>query len=247
MSLERGGNDSLVLFPQTIFLSLLRMPSIKTQSAAGERAAETNGDLPTSASSIRTRYRLRSPDAPYGGVTLSNSNLFEPEEGEIEEIATDYSTCSSDTEEGEAAINSTWSAADEAMMQRELERLQEQKAAIEKRTLRMRELLNAQRQLNENNPETSLVDRAVVAGPRLPVVVKGFGRNGTRVNDHNWRPNATPSTTELPRIHQPGWEEQEVESLLLREDTREDLDTNPGSRASTPQPGGIHPQVQTRG
>ncbi|KAF9652733.1 hypothetical protein BDM02DRAFT_3108829 [Thelephora ganbajun] len=134
-----------------------------------------------------------------------------------------------------------YSAADQAITERMLAQLQQQKKAAEERMSRMADAAKAQEernnlQPNSNRPGNSRAEEVLnLQGPKLPVGIVGFGRTGTWVADRIWRPNFVPSTDQLPSIREFG-EEKEVQSSLPNNVTQEDLSRNPGFRMLTPLP-----------
>lgn len=128
----------------------------------------------------------------------------------------------------------TWDARDRSIIEREMARLESRKKLIEERAEQMRDVVKAQGGHVAHTPEPI----EPIIGPKLPVGIRGLGRNGTWVADTYWRSSPPKSTTELPTIREP-LEEQEgphVQSFPVEEDTRERSDGHSGFGRLTPLP-----------
>ena len=127
-----------------------------------------------------------------------------PDQDEVEHFRRSPTACSIEivNERGSPAVeNHQCSPAERAFVVRMLAELQEQKKAIEE--LAARTAANAQ-------PEPDRPVDLNVEGPKLPIGVIGFGREGTWVVENTWRPDFTLSTDQLPTIRESG---EEVEDL----------------------------------
>jgi hypothetical protein len=218
--------------------STTRMPPRTPRSSTRRQVAETNKDLTDSRSTTGKETRVRRAHPPYiRRPIIPDSHSFEfahssdrsetphsDDEDGSQGYPTDQSTEISDADEGATTprrVCTEWSTTDQAIVERELARLEAQKRSIKERMSRMKNLVDSRRQHRNHEPEPTQLDRPV-EGPKLPVGVLGFGRQGTWMHDDSWRPNApTPSTTELPTARDPRRrDEQEVEDLLFNGDSQ---------------------------
>ena len=133
----------------------------------------------------------------------------------------------------------SYSLAERAVMKRMLARLQEQKRVVEERAARMADFVKAQEHRNNLQPNSGRPRAEEVTnlqGPKLPIGVIGFGREGTWVVEDVWRPSFVPSTDQLPSIRE-FEEEQVVQDSPLNNVTQEDLSSRkPDFRMLTPLP-----------
>ena len=209
-----------------------------SRSATPEQAPTPYVTVSTSATGLGTHLLWVCP--PDEVPALSHPGSLEsevsfdrpvaPGQGEDEYFQRSPTTSSIETvdeQEPHVVENPPCSLAERAIVERGLLRLQEQKRTIEERAARMAAATKGQsepdRPVNRN-----------IEGPKLPIGVSGFGREGTWVVEDLWQPIVTPSTDQLPSVREFG-EEEEVE-VLLSNITQEEAQDLPPNDATQEKP-----------
>ena len=196
------------------------MPPYNTRSAARKQALEPHENVVVSPSATGEGTHIRWIYPSSGeDPTLSQSNSLEsdsydrpmtPDEDEDE-----------DEEEALRAV------------ERMLAVLREQTMVIEERAA-MADAAKTQKHCNKLQPESRT--RGIREGPKLPLGVVGFGREGTWVVEDVWQPIIVPSTNQLPSVRE--FEEEQEAQASVPNIPQQDLQVgkNRVSRTLTPLP-----------
>ena len=258
---QRGGKGSVETQPSVSCLKQsLGLPSV-TQATSNKMPPYNTPNLTNEYGFESYKNAIASPSAT--GEGIHTRWIYPPNEkiptlshsGSLDSEASFDRPVTPDQDEGEEFQGSqieipderaspivedySYSPAERAVMKRMLARLQEQKRVVEERAARMADFVKAQERRNNLQPNSDRPGAEEVTnlqGPKLPLGVVGFGREGTWVVEKAWRPSFVPSTDQLPSIRE-FEEEQVVQDPLLNNVTQEDLSSRkPDFRMLTPLP-----------